>query len=186
MKGTFQGGDVLIIEDWTIENLHKGDVIAYRDIRGGRENNQVVHRIIRISQGCLVTRGDNNRRPDIHPVSTEKLIGKVIAFKRKGKVYRVIGGFLGLIKSRIGYFFRRYCYLFYQELRKLLSVKKINNMVCKFWKPSIRKIKYPTSEGPLIKYIFRNRTIARWWPEQNRWECKKPYDLILKPENPYS
>jgi len=36
---------------------------------------------------------------------------------------------------------------------------------------------------PLVKYICGGRTVARWWPEQDRFECKKPYDLVIRRED---
>ena len=33
----------------------------------------------------------------------------------------------------------------------------------------------------MVKHIWQGRTIARWWPDDKRWECRKPFDLFLSP-----
>lgn len=43
------------------------------------------------------------------------------------------------------------------------------------------KLMLMTPRGPLVKYVWRGRTIARWWIAARRWECQKPFDLFLSP-----
>jgi signal peptidase I len=165
MKGTFRKGDLLVLEPCLKEKLHKGDIIAFRNTREIKDNEMIVHRIIRIDKGYLFTRGDNNKRPDIIPVSNSALVGKVISYERNGKNYRAIGGLTGLISARIFYFFRRTIYWFLIKIRWLLPINLIGNMLNKLWKYRIKKIKLSTKDGPIIKWVFRNRTIAHWLPE---------------------
>jgi signal peptidase I len=168
MKGTFRTVDFLTIEPCNLKNLRIGDIIAFtKDNEEDNKDDLVVHRIIRVGEGHLSTKGDNNRRPDILPVSASNLIGKVVAFERKGKTYRVRNGIAGLIRARMGYVFRRICYLLICKVRRHLPVKKIRNIIFILWKPEIQKIKFSTTDGPLIKWVHRNRTIATWLPEKN-------------------
>ena len=164
MKGTFRKGDLLVLEPCSEEKLYKGDIIAFTNIKEINENEIIVHRIIGINKGNLFTRGDNNKRPDIIPVSNSVLVGKVISYERNGKNYRAIGGLTGLISARIFYFFRRTIYWFLIKIRWLLPIKLIGNMLNIFWKYRIKKIKLSTKDGPVIKWVFRNRTIVHWLP----------------------
>jgi len=166
MKGTFQKGNLLVLESLPIEKLHKGDIIAFKNKRKIKENEMIVHRIIHIDKDCLFTRGDNNKRPDIIPISNSNLIGKVVSYERNGKSNRVIGGLTGLIRARIDYLFRRTIYWFLKKIRWLLPIRLIGNMLNKLWKSHIQKIKLSTKDGPIIKWVFRNRTIAHCYPNK--------------------
>lgn len=164
MKSTFSEGDLLSIEPRDLKKIRIGEIVAYRNNRKDESDNLIVHRIIKISSNILFTKGDNNRNIDTFPVSKENLVGKVILYERKGKLHRVIGGIVGLIIARIRYFFRRSAYLFFTKVKWILSIKIINNSINRFWKHRIQKIKINTKDGPVIKCIYRNHTIAQMLP----------------------
>lgn len=52
----------------------------------------LVHRVIAVRSGGLVTRGDNNPAPDKDFVCLGRLIGRAVAFERRGRKVRVSGG----------------------------------------------------------------------------------------------
>lgn len=126
MKSTFQRGDLLTIEPIEINRLKKGDIIAYLSRHNIQENNLIVHRIIKIAKNCLITKGDNNRNPDIYSVEFSRLMGKVTSFERYGKCHRVIGGWTGMTGAKILYLIRRIFYLFFSQKRNLFKKKLIS------------------------------------------------------------
>jgi signal peptidase I len=185
MKGTFRTADFLKIELCILENLQKGDIVAFaKDSKVGNKDNLIVHRIIHIEKDCFITKGDNNRRPDALPVAESNLIGKVVAFEREGKTYKVKGGLPGLIRARVVYVFHRICYLLLYNVRKFMPVRKIANIVFILWKPKIQKIEFSTVEGPVIKWVHRNRTIATWLPEKNLLIASFLSRFLLHSKNP--
>jgi hypothetical protein len=181
MKGIFRTADFLIIEPCVLENLQKGDVIAFK--REDIFTDPIVHRIIHVAKDHFITKGDNNRRPDILPVTESNLIGKVVAFERKGKTLSVRGGNAGLIRAKTGYAFRRACYLLIKKMRRLLPIRDFGDIVFFFWKPEIQKIKFSTAKGPLIKWIHRNRTIAAWLPEKNLLKTSFLSRFLIRSKN---
>lgn len=36
------------------------------------------------------------------------------------------------------------------------------------WHPSFLKVRLRTEDGPLVKYVHHGRTVAQYWPEDNR------------------
>ncbi|MEM1623538.1 MAG: signal peptidase I [Sulfolobales archaeon] len=73
MEPTLQSGDlVIVIKRVSAENINVGDIIVYR--RGGT---LVIHRVLRIENDTLITKGDNNWLPD-PPVRFQSVIGKVL------------------------------------------------------------------------------------------------------------
>ncbi len=181
MAGTFQPGDCLKIVSTTIELVVPGDVIVFE--KKGRED-EIVHRVIALQDGSMVTRGDNNRQVDLEPVTRLTLIGKVASYERDGETRLVNGGQLGLLQvgfqrlSRRGSrFFRRIVGVPYRWLRRSRLVKLI-------WKPKFTQIRLETPNGKVVKYIYRRRTVAVWRAHNNSFEIRKPYDLVLHRTKP--
>lgn len=165
MKGTFKKEDFLLFKPCIIKKLRRGDIVVFKKSNGLKANVMIVHRIIQINNNVLFTHGDNKKRPDVIPVSKANLLGKVTAYERNSKRYRVIGGMPGLIIARIRYFFRRSAYRFFTKIKWILSTKVISDNINRFWEHRIQKLKVNTKEGPVIKWIYRNHTIAEQLPD---------------------
>jgi hypothetical protein len=58
-------------------------------------------------------------------------------------------------------------------------------MASRIWRPPITKVHLETECGPLVKFVVGNRTVAAWWPQTNRFWCRRPYDLIILPPEKY-
>ena len=176
MASTFRPGQLLFIRP-VEQNLTVGDVIVFEDpINHG----YIVHRIISNKAGQeLITRGDNNRLNDPVPVRLDQIVGKVELAEQSGRTMPIIGGWrgLGLAKfrwaaRRLDNSLRRFFWLPYQALR-------VSGLAGQFWRPKIIKLELKTKNGSLVKYIHNQHTIALWHPMQQRFECRKPYDLVI-------
>ncbi len=73
IKNGFRKGDVLVIKGVNQSDLKVGDVIVF-SIEG--QKIPIVHRIIKIDNGTIQTKGDHNPVPD--PWNIEKIHGKVV------------------------------------------------------------------------------------------------------------
>jgi signal peptidase I len=74
MTGGFLRGDALVVVGTKREELKPGDVIVY-SIEG--QNTPIVHRIVKIEDGKIVTKGDHN--PSVDPWEPSKIHGKAVA-----------------------------------------------------------------------------------------------------------
>lgn len=75
MEPTLQSGDlVVVMKRVSLDDIAVGDIIVYR--RGGA---LIIHRVIRVEDGALITKGDNNWLPD-PPVRFQAVVGKVLGF----------------------------------------------------------------------------------------------------------
>jgi len=167
MKGIFCVADFIIFRKCNLKKLRKGDIVAFsKDQDDGKHDDPIVHRIICMADDHFFTKGDNNRRPDTFPVSESNLIGKVVGFERSGKTYKVRGGMAGLMQARAGYFIRRICYQSILAAKKVLFLKKISPVFSIFWKPRLKKVQFTYPKGAVIKWIYRDRTIAAWIPDK--------------------
>ncbi len=108
MEPTLQSGDlVIVIKKVSAEDINVGDVIVYR--RGGT---LIIHRVLRVEDDTLITKGDNNWLPD-PPVRFQSVIGKVLGLG--GNVVKVpLVGYLTL--------FARYSMTSFTNLPVLFSL----------------------------------------------------------------
>lgn len=60
------------------------------------------------------------------------------------------------------------------------KILKESGLVSKILRLDIKKVVLKTDQGALVKFISGNRTVAQWWPEEERFYCRKPFDLIIK------
>ena len=73
METAFNNGDLALVRREAGYGV--GDVVAYRDPRLGT----VLHRVVAMEAGRLVTRGDNRNEADSYQPSTEDVLGRAIA-----------------------------------------------------------------------------------------------------------
>jgi signal peptidase I len=149
------------------------------------ESRLLVHRVIAACSGGLVTRGDNNPAPDNDLVSPELLVGRVTVLERRGRRIRVRGGTGGFVIASGRRFFRRVARSFFRvvcfPLRPAYRFLRRSGIIGAIWKPRLTAVRFRSSSGPFVKYVRLGRTVAIWWPERRNFQCRRPYDLIIKP-----
>lgn len=74
ITGGFLKGDALVVVGTGTDELKPGDVIVY-DIKG--QSTPIVHRIVEIENGKIVTKGDHN--PSYDPWTPTNIHGKAVA-----------------------------------------------------------------------------------------------------------
>jgi len=181
MSGTFRPGDRLHYTPTPISRIGRGDVVIFMVRKGNGKAEYPVHRVVSKIPGGLITRGDNNSGIDKLPVLPGDIMGIVTHLDRKGKKRPVHGGFRGVFRSTFlhaRFPLKRILKFF---LKKPYNAVKRSGIISTLWHPVLKKATFNTPKGPLIKYLYRGRTIAYWWPRQGLFHCKKPFDLILRP-----
>ena len=185
MAPLFKPGDLLCAHRPVWGNIRLGDVVIVHWENIQNHLDHVVHRAVLVKQEYLITQGDNNLKPDPQVVTSCNLVGLVTSFGRQNHVYSVKGGILGLFHARL-IFTRNFMWQLIKRLgwRAYSWIRK-SGLFARVWRPMITKIYLTTDNGPLIKYCFGNRTVARWWPETKIFDVVKPFDLVIPhPEEP--
>jgi signal peptidase I len=183
MAPLFNPGDILCAQSLVLGDIQAGDVVIVRWRSERNETFCIVHRVISIRQDYLVTQGDNNPNLDEQVVTNDNLVGLVTSFGRQNHVYPIRGGRLGIFyaylshirmqtRNLVGMLIRRLGLWAYRPIRQ-------SGLVAKIWRPAISQIRVMTPNGPLIKYCFGTRTVARWWPQLNYFDVLQPFDLVI-------
>jgi len=72
MEPVLEKGDLILIKGTKKGDIKIGDIIVYKG-----ENGFIIHRVIKIQEENLITKGDANLYPDL-PVEYEKVIGRTV------------------------------------------------------------------------------------------------------------
>ena len=206
MAPLFRPGDGLRIEAVAFAQVRPGDVIVFypppsaltgdedtgsavpsrpdrtaalwppSSVEGSR---RIVHRVVAVSPEGLVTRGDANPSPDEGSVTPDRLEGRVVALERCGTIRPVACGRSGLLRAALARSGARIA----RPARRIASVPygllRASGLVRRLWHPEVRALTVATPQGALVKFLHGTRTVARWWPASGRFECTKPYDLVI-------
>jgi len=179
MVPLFKPGDMLCVKPSPFFDIHKGDIIVFSLISEANEHSSIVHRVISLSHNGLITKGDNNAKPDIPMVNMDNLSGLVTFFERQGQLFPVRGGALGMFHARVidiqNFILRLIKHLGWQTYHWVGKT----GLVARMWKPEIVQVCVSSDEGPLVKYCHGTKTVARWWPQQKHFDVVKPYDLVI-------
>ncbi len=177
MHPVFKPGQMLYVRP-LIDEPSVGDVIVFLD---PLSKTHVVHRVIKVENGQIHTRGDNNPAEDQNPVNPKDIVGVVVKADQAGTVTKVWGGKVGYHRSKFQVFTKGLINfikkLFYPIYKMIKSIR----IVPKIWHPDIQKVLLKTPAGEVIKYIHRGKTIAQWDSVSKRFTYKHPYDLVIKP-----
>jgi signal peptidase I len=100
MYPAIRGGDFIQVVPCAVTELRRGQVILARTARG-----LTAHRIVRITERGIITRGDNCLRSD-PPVEAASVIGKVVEVEQITRVSRTLDASVKII-ALPGAFLRR-------------------------------------------------------------------------------
>jgi hypothetical protein len=183
MAGTFRPGDYLTIMPASLERVRAGDVIVFEGVDAEGKPNVIVHRVVSVLPEGLATQGDKYSRADGELVTGANLLGRVTHLERGGRRRRVRGGRWGHLHVR-GIRARRWAG--WRSRRVVASIGRRpygwlrgSDLVPRLWRPTITRVYLAAEDDPVVKYVCGGRTVARWWPESGRFQCRKPYDLII-------
>lgn len=176
MSPTFHNGDFLYVRA-NIQNLRLGDVVVFS--AENTTNEYIVHRIVANSNQGFITRGDHNRITDSPPLTPEKIAGKVEFAESRHGIHKVLNGSLGLWLAwilRLMFGLDRLIRLVFWMPYNLIRERRIVAIV---WRPKISKMLVYSKKSRQIKYLYKNSTVAIWDSARQRFECRKPFDLVI-------
>jgi hypothetical protein len=176
MLGTLREGDCLWIAPRRFHEVCVGDVVAFATGAA-----IVAHRVMAVGGRGILTRGDAATGADPGRVAPNQLIGKVVMRERRGKRRAIAGGALGRIRGRVLHGVARMRRSLLFPLAPAYRRLRTSRWVSRVWKPRVIEVRFSGTEGGLVKFIHRGRTVACWFPKERHWSCRKPYDLLLSP-----
>lgn len=180
MYPLMKNGDLLRYST-VFDSLSPGDVVLFRD----SGENIVVHRIVGECKSGFITRGDATFTKDPDTVPENALVGLVSSVERKNRSIPVWRGAPGLLQMALGHILRLLLIPLRISGRFLYRTLATTGICRLFWKPAIRSLSFQTPHGTLVKIVWKRRTVARWWPDSDRFVCRFPFALFLTRPGPW-
>jgi signal peptidase I len=177
MRPTFKDGQLIYTS--LKKKIDLGDVIVFMEKGLQRIT---VHRVMAISNSGFLTRGDNNSFNDPVPVAAEQVFGVAECFEKKGYIKEVPKGKIYLAKLKLKWRMqgvirdaKRPLGFFYRAIKRSGIIRFFFG---KYFDRFAKKIILKYDSGPMIKTVFREKTIVVQWPAKGIYICKKPFDLF--------
>jgi hypothetical protein len=179
MRPRFRPGDELHASTSPFKTLKQGDIVVFTAPAGSGEE-ITVHRIVRIQDHQILTRGDNNLHLDLNPLTEETYLGKVTAFTRGNRTRQVSNGCRGWVFAGCQHVLLWLVDILKWLLRPLYHTLRTVHLRHPIWQPALTTLIVQTSAmGSLLKTLHRGRTVARYWLRSGKWQCQKPFDLVI-------
>lgn len=178
MKGTFKPGDWLQIEKAAWNAIDRGDVIVFKP-QAQENSSTIVHRVMSRSCRGMITRGDANPEPDVHPVVEAECLGRAVAFERAGRRRIVRNGIRGRIhvrRLRAGRILLRSSA---RPFRLFFKLVREHGWLTFLFSTSIQEVHFKTPDGLLVKFIRKGKTVGTWWPAKNQLICGRMGRMLL-------
>jgi signal peptidase I len=178
MNPTLREPDLLQVVPYDGLRVQVGDVIYFEPPEGERE---IVHRVIRVTQDGIYTRGDNNPTEDRYLLQTTDVIGQVVKAQRDSKQRRVAGGQRGRL---LGYAARMRrgvnrgaSRLLHSAYHALANSGLFRGLLPRRLRP--RLLVFQAQLGRTFKLVIGRREIGRYDDWQRQWIIQRPFRLFV-------
>lgn len=178
MHPMFKDGDEMYVRPYNGARIYRGDVVVFSWPNNSRK---VVHRVVRVGQNSIITRGDNNRDIDTQSSEFSRVLGRVEYAKRNGSIYRVRGGLFGMAYvfpwrivrwlDRWASFFLHYPYRFLANTRMLSRMPYIRS--------KIKVVSFKRGSSEELQLLFGARVVGRKLSTMSQWWIKRPFRLLV-------
>jgi signal peptidase I len=176
MNPLFQEGDLLEVIPYHGQEIRVGDVVAFAN---PDKPGKVIHRVVAVQPSGILTQGDNCSAVDPWTLQPGDLLGKVVAFHRRGRslpVPREAPASLYLLKGR--QVFDRVLSLLLQPVyHRLARSGLFQGLLGGRLQP--RLLYFSRSEGPEWQLWLGNLLIGRKLPRQAHWNIRRPFRLFV-------
>lgn len=176
MNPTLREPELVEVVPYVDRIARPGDVVLFRSPDGGRP---VVHRVTRITEDGIHTRGDNNSFEDVYTLQPSHIRGRVIAAWRGGRCRPIPGGWVGRMHRRVGrgraMLDRCLSPLLRPVYRTLARCGVVRALIPA--RPKPRVVAFHTKRGLLTRVLIGARVVGRYDAVQQRWHIDPPFRL---------
>lgn len=161
----------------TPSEMRVGDVIVYPHPNGTMD---VVHRIIAVRDGVVITRGDNNNKIDPYNVHFDHITGKVTGAKRRRRRISIKGGKSGFFIHKL-MLFRKYARPYalapFRFISNRIAASGLFNMFHSAL--DLKIVQIQRNHDSLRILVSGNRAIGKQMAGSGEWRIRFPYKLFI-------
>jgi hypothetical protein len=176
MNPLFRDGDVLELVPYHGLEIRVGDVVAFVTSAGPQK---VIHRVVAVEPGGIITKGDNLPRVDDWTIQPGDILGQVVAFQRQGRILPVPRRppvSLYLFKTR-QWCDRALSRLLQPAYHRLAGSGLFRGRLGDWLKPEL--LFFSRGDGLEWQLWLGNLLIGRKLPHQAHWTIRRPFRLFV-------
>jgi len=169
--------DIIITLPLQNQKVVAGDVVVYHD----PDKKRVVHRIVSVNDGKILTRGDSSKRIDSYTIGESDIIGRATYVQRGKRIHRILGGKKGLVfisilkgvhllKSILVHIFHP-IYTFFNRTKLLAKILPVRSR--------FQILNFDRPEGKEYQLVYGKRLVGWRPPGQEKWILKYVYRLLI-------
>lgn len=178
MNPTLWAGDLLSVLPYGRSEPRAGDVVYF--LREGQPG--VVHRVLRVHDANVTTRGDNNRADDPYTVQRDEIVGRVVAARSANGLRKISGGRWGILKAYVNRIRKPLLVPILRFLqwpyRALAATRILRRLLPNHFRPLLVRFR-ANRFGEEFKLLLGRREVGRYDPKDNRWRIRRPYRLLV-------
>lgn len=178
MYPTLCDGDLLLAVTYSERIPSVGDIIVFKC---PREDTLTVHRIMRVTDQGILTRGDNNAGNDPWMLRPDVVEGLVVDAWREGKRIRIISGRKGFLSAALKRASRPVRYRlnsFFQPLYHYLDRRGIfQGMLLGRLKPKI--VIFKGDKGFIRRLVLGKHVVGEFDERRGQWNIRRPFRLFI-------
>lgn len=180
MNFALRSFDKLSVRTYGERRIKRGDVVLFVP---PLNNDTIAHRVIAVTKGGILTRGDAGKSTDPWRLAPAEIIGKVEYAYRNTKRIRVYGGWHGIVffmlPIRAGMFFKStvyylckplYCWLSQRHCLKRILQKKI----------PLRILSFERQYGKELRAYVGRHLAGKRLPGSAHWDIRMPFGLFIE------
>jgi signal peptidase I len=179
MNPTLHAPEIMEIMPYDHRTLRVGDVIFFLP---PHNDQQVVHRIVRVTSAGISTLGDNNAREDNYLIQTTSIKGHVVAVWRGQKRRKIAGGIEGRL---IGGWLRLRRVLdrgMSPVLHPLYRALSQRGVIARFLPAAFRPrvVVFHTQGRDQFQLLLGKRIIGQYDEHLRQWLIRRPFQLFVE------
>lgn len=178
MNPTLREPAIMEIVPYNNRTLRVGDVVFFLS---PKNDQRVVHRIVRVTPAGISTLGDNNTREDTFLLQPKNIKGRVVAAWRGQKRRKIAGGLQGRFTSRWlrcrRVIDRGVSHLLHPLYHALSDWGLIARLLPHSFRP--RVIVFKTQGLEQFQLLMGQRIIGRYDNQRHHWQIQRPFRLFL-------
>lgn len=159
MYPTLKEPEVIKLKPYEDGKIRVGDVIFF--LPPGKDKS-VIHRVIKITNKGIKTRGDNNSLDDDYFLQMKDIKGQVISVIKNDKERKIYGGFIGIIIGKWLHYRKLFFRVFSKPFRPFYRLLLKNNVIAALLPFQPKILGFQSDGQRFFKISLGNRIIGRY------------------------
>ncbi len=178
MNPTLRVGDGMKVQSYDGHRVRPGDVVVFQHPLG---KHFIVHRVVRLDEYGIRTRGDNNCEIDPLPLQPNHIIGRVVSVSRGDTTWWLTGGWRGQMATAVARVRRLSASWMTKTLRPVYRALGNSDLLRRFLgrQARLRIFCFSRPNGLEMHLFLGRRPVGRWSPDIKEWKIRPPFRLFV-------